>query len=93
MKNTSRLSLALRLASAAALVSVLALWTATGAHRGWTQTSKVVVRHDEITGIDFPVREKTFVAGVEVLLAGAGFAAALAGTSLLTGRRRAVVRT
>lgn len=92
MHSTNRLSLALRLTAAAALLAVVVLWTATGAHAGWTQTSKVVVQHDEITGIDFPVREKTFVAGVEVVLAGAGFAAALAATSVFTNRRRATVR-
>lgn len=85
--RSSRLTTALRVTAAVALIATLGLWTGTGAHRGWTQTSKVVVQHDEITGIDFPVREKTFVAGVEVLLAGAGFAAALAAASLLTARR------
>lgn len=89
MHSTNRLSLALRLTSIAALLAILALWAATGAHLGWTQTSKVVVEHDEITGIDFPVRQKTFVAGVEVLAIGAGFAAALAGASIYTNRRRA----
>jgi ABC-type transporter Mla subunit MlaD len=89
MQPTNRLTLSLRLTAATALLAVLGVWVATGAHLGWTQTSKVVVQHDEITGIDFPVREKTFVAGVEVLAVGAGFAAALAGASLLTHRRRA----
>ncbi|HEY9250033.1 MAG TPA: hypothetical protein VIO38_12915 [Rariglobus sp.] len=88
MQPTNRLSLVLRLTAAAALLAVLGLWAATGARLGWTQTSKVVVQHDEITGIDFPVREKTFVAGVEVLALGTGFAAALAVTSVFTNRRR-----
>lgn len=92
MKTASRLTLALRLASVAALLAVLGVWAATGAHLGWTQTSKVVVQHDEVTGIDFPVREKTFVAGVEVLAVGTGFAAAFAAASLLTSRRRTAVR-
>ncbi|CAM2879583.1 hypothetical protein [Rariglobus hedericola] len=89
MQPTNRLSLALRLTAAAALLAVLGLWIATGAHAGWTQTSRVVVQHDEITGIDFPVREKTFVAGVEVLAAGAGVAAALATASIFTNGRHA----
>lgn len=88
MQPTNRLPLALRLTAAAVLLAVLGLWVATGAHFGWTQTSKVVVQHDEITGIDFPVREKTFVAGVEVLAVGIGFAAALAAASVYTNRRR-----
>lgn len=93
MHSANRLSLSLRVASAAVLLAVLGLWVATGAHAGWTQTSKVVVQHDEITGIDFPVRQKTFVAGVEVLAAGAGLAAALAAASVVANRRRAAVRT
>jgi hypothetical protein len=89
MNNTRHLTFALRLVSAIVLLAVLGLWLGTGAHRGWTSTSQVVLRHDEITGIDFPVREKTFVAGVEILAAGVVFAASLAGVSLLTGRRTA----
>ncbi len=91
MQITRRLILSLRSVSAAAFIAVLALWLATGAHRGWTQTSKVVVQHDEITGIDYPVREKTFVAGVEILAAGVGLAATLAGASIVADRRRRAV--
>ncbi len=88
MQTTNRLARSLRAASAVALVTTVALWAGTGAHRGWTQTSKVVVQRDEITGIDFPVREKTFVVGLELLGAGAGFAALLAAASVAAGRRR-----
>jgi hypothetical protein len=76
-----------RIAALLTLIAVLSLWISTGAHRGWTQTSKVFVQRDEITDIDFPVRQKTFVAGVEILLAGAGLSAALFGTSFLVNRR------
>lgn len=86
--SASRLALALRVAAAAALLGVLGLWLATGAHRGWTRTSQVVMRHDEITGIDFPVREKTFVAGVEVLALGAAAAGAFAAASVFVRRRQ-----
>lgn len=88
----SRPVFALRLASAAALLAVLGLWLGTGAHLGWTQTSKVVTQHDEITGIDYPVREKTFVAGVEILGAGLALVAALAGASVLAARRQSAAR-
>ena len=90
--RTSRLTVSLRLAAAAALLAVLGLWAGTGAHLGWTQTSKVTVQHDEITGIDYPVREETFVAGVEVLAAGLAVVAALAGASVLANRRSAATR-
>lgn len=87
MQNTSRSTFALRTISAVVLLAVLGLWAATGAHLGWTQTSKVTTQHDEVTGIDFPVREKTFVAGVEVLAVGVGFAAALATAGVFVQRR------
>ena len=78
--------------AAAALLAVLGLWVATGAHFGWTQTSKVVLQHDEITGIDYPVREQTFVAGVEVLAAGVAAAVAFAGAGFFASRRRRAAR-
>lgn len=89
-RRPGRLTLALRIASVTALTAILALWLATGAHRGWTRTSRVVIQHDEITGIDFPTREKTFVAGVELLAAGIAFSAALAAAGAFTHRRRTV---
>lgn len=90
--RSSRLTLALRLTSAAVLLAVLGLWLGTGAHQGWTQTSKVTTQHDEITGIDYPVREKTFVAGVEILGTGLAVASALAGASVFTARRQSAAR-
>lgn len=91
MHSTSRLTLTLRLASVSVLLAALAVWLSTGAHRGWTQTSRVVVQQDEITGIDYPVREKTFVAGVEFVAAGLGVSALLAGAGYVTSRRRGQV--
>jgi uncharacterized membrane protein YidH (DUF202 family) len=90
MKTTSRLTLTLRATAVAALLAALGLWLATGAHFGWTQTSRVIQKHDELTGIDYPVREPGFVAGVEVLLSGGALAVALGGASVLTHRRRSV---
>ena len=83
-----RLARGFRISAAVALLGVLGLWAATGAHLGWTQTSKVVLQYDEITGIDYPVREKTFVAGVELLAAGAAAAGVLAGAGFLASRRQ-----
>ena len=90
MQKTSRLSLALRVTAILALVAVLSLWVATGSHRGWTQTTKVIQQRDEITGIDYPVRVPGFVAGVEVLGGGLAVAAVLGGASLYTNRRRTI---
>ncbi len=90
--RTKRLTLSLRISAAVVLLAILGLWVGTGAHLGWTQTSRVTTQHDEITGIDYPVREKTFVAGVEVLAAGLAAVGALAGASVLSARRHAAIR-
>lgn len=92
MKPIRSLTRMLRPAAAVVLVAGLAVWAFTGAHVGWTQTSVVEIRRDDITGIDFPVRRDAFVAGVEVPLLAAGAAAFIAGLSFvprLTATRRA----
>lgn len=88
--KTTRLTFTLRIAAAAILISALGTWLATGRHLGWTQTSVVTVQHDEVTGIEYPVRQPAFVAGVEVLALGAATAALLGGLSYFVQRRRAV---
>jgi len=89
MKTTSLLPRGLRLAAAAVLAATLGTWVATGAHLGWTQTSAIEMRRDEITGIDFPVRHAVFVAGVEVLVAGFAAAVVLAVAGAFAQRRAA----
>lgn len=67
---------------AAALIVLLAgtgTWLTTGAHRGWTKTEITVMKHDEVTGIDYPEQHKGFVAGLDVLGLSAGLALGLAG--------------
>ena len=67
----------LRVVATALAVGGVGVWLATGAHRGWTRTSEVEMRRDEITGIDFPVRRDKFTAGIEIPLAALGGAALL----------------
>lgn len=76
----------LRAAAVALAAGGLGVWVATGAHRGWTRTSEVELRRDEITGIDYPVRRDKFTAGIEIPLASLGGAALLAGLATLTRR-------
>jgi hypothetical protein len=83
MKPTTTFVRPLRHAAAIVLLAGLAVWAFTGAHTGWTQTSVVEIRRDEITGIDFPVRRDAFVAGVEVPLGAGGVAAFLVALSFL----------
>lgn len=88
MKSTTRISRTLRGFALALLIGGVGAWFATGARFGWTQTSAVTLQRDEITGIDYPVRRAAFIAGVEVPLAAAAVAVALAGLSFVP--RRAV---
>lgn len=76
----------LRFAAAGLAVGGAGLWLATGAHRGWTRTSEVEMRRDEVTGIDYPVRVDRFTAGIEIPLAALAGAALLAGGAALIGR-------
>lgn len=91
MQTTRSLTRALRWSAAGLLLTGLGTWLATGAHCGWTQTSIVTMQKDEVTGIDYPVRRRAFVAGVEVPLAAAAGAAALTALSFATHRRRSPV--
>ncbi|MBM3842491.1 MAG: hypothetical protein FJ397_04380 [Verrucomicrobia bacterium] len=84
-----RLNLAngLRGAALALLIGGLGVWLATGAHLGFTQTSVVTMKRDEITGIDYPERRPRLVAGIEFPLGTAGAAILLALLSLAAERR------
>jgi hypothetical protein len=92
MKSKSPFARALRLSALLVLAAGLAIWAASGARIGWTQTSVVTIQRDEITGIDFPVRHNAFVAGVEVPLLATLVAAAAAGLSLVAQRRSVPVK-
>lgn len=81
-----RLPRLLRAAAAVVALAGAGLWLATGAHRGWTRTSEVELRRDEVTGLDYPVRRDRFTAGIEVPLAALVGAALLAGLAALAGR-------
>lgn len=70
-------SFVLRVLAAALAVGAVGVWLATGAHCGWTRTSEVEMRRDEITGIDYPVRHEKFTAGIEIPVAALIGAAAL----------------
>lgn len=60
----------------------LAVWLVTGAHTGWTKTSKVTIKTDPVTELDYPESEPAFIAGVEVVGAGMMLALLLACGSL-----------
>jgi hypothetical protein len=88
MSVAARLPKVLYVLAAIAGGGALALWLTTGAHVGWTRTSVTEMQHDEVTGIDYPVRRDQFVAGVEVLALGAGAALAFAAAGSALARRQ-----
>jgi hypothetical protein len=92
MKTKSSLPRALRIFALVVLVAGLGLWVRSGAHVGWTQTSVVTVQRDEITGIDFPVRRRAFIAGIEVPVLATATALLVAGLSVFAQRRAIPVK-
>jgi ABC-type transporter Mla subunit MlaD len=92
MKTKLSVVRVLRVSALGILLAGLGLWARSGSRLGWTQTSVVVVQRDEITGIDFPVRQSAFVAGIEVPLLATVVALGAAGLSVLAQRRLAPVK-
>ena len=90
MKN-NRLSRILRWSALAVIAAGFGVWVAAGARLGWTQTSIVTMQHDQLTGIDYPVRAAAFRPGVEIPLLATATAALLAGIAW-AARRRVPVR-
>lgn len=71
----------LRVAAAFLTVLCVAIWVAFGANRGWTKTTHTRMEKDPVTDIEYPVVEKNFSPGVELLGLGLLISAALAGIS------------
>ena len=88
--KTNRLSGILRWSALAVMALGLTVWVAAGARVGWTQTSIVTMQHDQLTGIDYPVRAAAFRPGVEIPLLATATAAMLGGIAWVARRRVAV---
>lgn len=89
--KSNRLSRLLRMSALAVIAAGFGVWLATGARVGWTQTSIVTMQHDQLTGIDYPVRAAAFRPGVEIPLLATATAAMLGGIAW-AARRRVPVR-
>jgi hypothetical protein len=90
--KTNRLFRILRWSALAVIAAGFAVWVAAGARIGWTQTSIVTMQHDQLTGIDYPVRAAAFRPGVEIPLLATATAAMLGGIAWVA-RRRLEART
>jgi hypothetical protein len=71
----------LRVIAALLAILCLAVWIALGANRGWTKTTRTRMEKDPVTEIEYPVIEKHFSPGIEVLGIGLLASVALAGLS------------
>ncbi|MGH8677483.1 MAG: hypothetical protein ACREUQ_03930, partial [Burkholderiales bacterium] len=58
---------ALRVLALLVVVAGLAAWLAGGRNPGWTKTSVTHKEKDPVTEIEYPVIEKKFVPGVDLL--------------------------
>lgn len=88
--KTNRFSRFLRWSALVVVAAGFTVWVAAGARIGWTQTSVVTMQHDELTGIDYPVRAAAFRPGVEIPLLATATAAMLGGIAWAAGRRATV---
>ncbi|MBC7772450.1 MAG: hypothetical protein H7210_08150 [Pyrinomonadaceae bacterium] len=91
-KTKSSFVRALRVSALVVLLAGLGIWAAGGARVGWTQTTVVTLQRDEITGIDFPLRRRAFIAGVEVPVLAIAAALLVAGLSVFAQRRSIPVK-
>jgi hypothetical protein len=87
--KTNRLYRVLRWSALAVVAAGFAVWVAAGARIGWTQTSIVTMQHDQLTGIEYPVRAAAFRPGVEIPLLATITAAMLGGIAWVARRAKA----
>ena len=73
----------LRLTAALLALACLAGWFFLGSNRGWTRTTETRMERDPVTEIEFPVLEKRFSPGLELLGVGLLASVALAAGSML----------
>jgi hypothetical protein len=82
----------LRILAVLIVLAGLAFWLGTGANRGWTKNRVEKRTVDEVTGIEGVTFEKRFVPGLDFLGGIMVSAGAVAGVSLLVGRKERLVR-
>ena len=77
----------LRVLAGLVAVAAVAGWIAGGRNPGWTKTSVDHREKDPVTEIEFPVTEKKFIPGVELLAAALVGAGGVFAASFLTPRK------
>jgi hypothetical protein len=77
-----------RMASVTLAIVGLAAWFVLGANRGWTKTTQTKMQKDPVTEIDYPVIEKRFLPGIDLLALWLGGTSLFFGASFLTTKSK-----
>jgi len=70
------------------LSTCLSWWWFSGADVGWTKTYVTIPATDEITGIQYKVKQEKFVPGVDFVAAGIGLSFGIFAASFLLSPRK-----
>ncbi|NDG70192.1 MAG: hypothetical protein EBY32_02605 [Proteobacteria bacterium] len=77
-----------RLLALFVLSTCLSWWWFSGADMGWTKTYVTIPATDEITGIQYEVKQEKFVPGVDFVAAGIGLSFGIFAASFLPSPRK-----
>lgn len=77
-----------RLLALFVLSTCLSWWWFSGADMGWTKTYVTIPATDEITGIQYEVKQEKFVPGVDFVAVGIGLSFGIFAASFLLSPRR-----
>jgi hypothetical protein len=70
------------------LSTCLSWWWFSGANMGWTKTYLTIPATDEVTGIQYEVKEEKFVPGVDFLALGTGLSFVIFATTFLFSTKK-----
>jgi hypothetical protein len=74
------------------LSTCLSWWWFSGADVGWTKTYVTIPATDEITGIQYEVKQEKFVPGVDFVAAGIGLSFGIFAASFLLSSRKSKIQ-
>lgn len=70
------------------LSTCLSWWWFSGANMGWTKTYLTIPATDEVTGIQYEVKEEKFVPGVDFLALGTGLSFVIFASTFLFSAKK-----
>jgi len=81
-----------RLLALFVLSTCLSWWWFSGADVGWTKTYVTIPATDEITGIQYEVKQEKFVPGVDFVAAGIGLSFGIFAASFFLSLRKSKIQ-